>query len=217
MQIKEGAGVYTPTGDKLGGIDRVVIDPGSKEITHIVVRKGALLHKDKVVPAELIQYTADDRIVLSLAAGGDLESLPDFEEDYYVPASTREVPRGRFGSGSIMPLYWYPAASGAPYGLDAGPPALAARPRSLVNIPDHTVALKEGARVTSSDDEHVGDIHKVYTDAGSNRVSQIVIKSGILDKKERLIPIEWVDQIDEEEIHLSVSSEMVEWLPEYRP
>jgi sporulation protein YlmC with PRC-barrel domain len=46
MQFKENAEVFTSTGEKDGRIDRVVIDPNSNELTHLVVKKGFLFTKD---------------------------------------------------------------------------------------------------------------------------------------------------------------------------
>jgi len=40
MQFNENAEVFTSTGEKVGRIDRVVIDPKSDELTHLVVKKG---------------------------------------------------------------------------------------------------------------------------------------------------------------------------------
>jgi len=40
MQFRENADVFTPAGEKIGRLDRVVIDPGSFEVTHIVTQKG---------------------------------------------------------------------------------------------------------------------------------------------------------------------------------
>ena len=42
--------IYNQNGDKVGSIDRLVIDPRTNEVTHIVVRKGFLFTKDKVIP-----------------------------------------------------------------------------------------------------------------------------------------------------------------------
>ena len=38
MKFKENAEVLTSTGDMVGRIDRVVIDPKSNEVTHLVVK-----------------------------------------------------------------------------------------------------------------------------------------------------------------------------------
>jgi sporulation protein YlmC with PRC-barrel domain len=64
MQFKENAEVLTSSGEKVGRIDRVVIDPKSKELTHVVVKKGFLFTKDKVVSVDHVETTNEDRILL---------------------------------------------------------------------------------------------------------------------------------------------------------
>ena len=43
MQFKQGATVSTYDGKNVGHVDRVVLNPKTKEVTHIVVRKGLLV------------------------------------------------------------------------------------------------------------------------------------------------------------------------------
>lgn len=50
MQFKQGTHVYTIDGKDVGAIDRVVLDPKTDEVTHVVVRRGWLFSEDKVVP-----------------------------------------------------------------------------------------------------------------------------------------------------------------------
>jgi sporulation protein YlmC with PRC-barrel domain len=40
MQFKGGADVLTASNDTVGKVDRVVLDPRTKQVTHLVVRKG---------------------------------------------------------------------------------------------------------------------------------------------------------------------------------
>ncbi|MEJ2167972.1 MAG: PRC-barrel domain-containing protein, partial [Desulfobacterales bacterium] len=84
MQFKENAEVVTSEGDKIGHIVRVVMDPGSRELTHLVVKKGFLFTKDKVVPLDLVETATENRVALK---GGpqDPDDFPDFEETHYVP------------------------------------------------------------------------------------------------------------------------------------
>ena len=70
MQFKENAEVLTSTGDKIGRIDRVVIDPKSNEVTHLVVKKGILFTKDKVVPLEQVEAANGDEIILKAGSDG---------------------------------------------------------------------------------------------------------------------------------------------------
>ena len=40
MPFSHGASVFSTQGKEVGRIDRVMIDPKTKKVTHIVIRKG---------------------------------------------------------------------------------------------------------------------------------------------------------------------------------
>ena len=64
MQLQQGATVRTADGKDVGHLDRVVMDPKSKEVTHVIVRKGMLFTEDKVVPLSLIASSTKDEVRL---------------------------------------------------------------------------------------------------------------------------------------------------------
>ena len=64
MQLKRDTPVQTATGQSVGHIDRVVLDPASKEVTHIVVRKGLFFTQDKVVPIGLVAAATEAQVTL---------------------------------------------------------------------------------------------------------------------------------------------------------
>ena len=216
MQFKEGAKVFTADGERVGTIDRVVLEPDTKEVTHIVVQKGFLFTEDKVVPMSLVGPATQDRVTLREDAG-DLEKLPDFREAHYVPADREPEPQPVPGAAHwARSLYLYP-----PVGAWWATSSFADydRPQYVVktetNIPEGTVALEEGARVISSDGEHVGDVERIFTDPLEDRATHLLISEGLILKEKRLIPTGWMTSVLEDEVHLSVKSEFVENLPEY--
>ena len=211
MQLKQGAQVYSAANDRVGEIDRVVIHPRTRVVTHIVVRKGILFKEDKVVPMSLIAAANDDRLLLREDAG-DLKDLPPFEEQHYVVADEHEL--ARTGGDRYVPmLYWYPPLvppQGTPYA--AAPPYVTETER---NIPAGTVALHEGAKVIAGDDEDVGRVEQVLTSPDADRATHIVIEEGLLNKQHRLIPIIWIESITEEEVRLAIDSQQIERLKPY--
>ena len=218
MQFKEGASVYTARGEQVGDIDRVVLDPKTKEVSHIVVRKGFIFKTDKVVPIDLIAFTSQLQVVLREDAG-DLERLPDFEEEHYIVLDETELARTEARSDFPTPLYSYLPIYSAKYGAAQAHPM--SRPQPYViqteqNIPEGEVALEEGAKVISADGERVGDIEKVLTDPQADRATHFVVSEGLLLKERKLIPAAWVDRVYEDEVHLSVGSTMFEVLREYQ-
>lgn len=77
MQFKQGTHVYTTDGKDVGAIDRVVLDPRTDEVTHVVVRRGWLFTEDKVVPIDLIDQAVAEQVQLRSDVR-DLDQLPEF-------------------------------------------------------------------------------------------------------------------------------------------
>src|SRR5512139_3698231 len=95
MQFKQGASVVTVDGKEAGHIKRVVIDPESKEITHLVIQQGLLQKKDKVVPIAVITIGPEGQLTAHIKSD-ELALLPDFEEERYSLADE--------GRGEDVPL-----------------------------------------------------------------------------------------------------------------
>jgi uncharacterized protein YrrD len=220
MEFKEGANVFTAEEDKVGEIVRVVIDPMSAKVTHIVVQKGFLFTTDKVVPIDLIADATGGRVILHQGVK-DLEALPDFQERHYVPARRDKA----YPPGYVPPLHWYPPvgsrwwgySASVPYPYTMGYPAPPFVIQTERNIPEGTVPLKEGAKVIGHDGEHVGDVERVFTDSQSERVTHFVISEGLLLKERTLVPATWVIRVVEDEVRLAVDADFLDALPEYEP
>jgi uncharacterized protein YrrD len=216
MQFKENAAVVTTDGQKLGKIDRVVFDPNSNELTHLVFKKGFLFTEDKVVPLDCIESATEERVVLK-AGQLDLDDIPNFEETHYVPVEEAGVSEER-GHGGLEKLAWYyPVPGGAWWRQRSLANRGISKPpyvrKTEVNIPEGTVALEEGAKVVSKEGEHVGDIERVYADEEEQRVTHLLISKGLISKSSKLIPTMWVDSVREDEVRLSIGERFVEKLP----
>src|SRR6185295_6628330 len=98
MQFKQGANVSTYDGKYVGNVDRVVLNPKTKEVTHIVVRKGFLFSEDKIVPLSVIASATDQGVMLRQDAG-NLDDLPPFEETHYVGLDEEETRTAAYPAG----------------------------------------------------------------------------------------------------------------------
>jgi uncharacterized protein YrrD len=219
MQFANGAKVFTADGERVGTIDRVVLDPDTREVTHLVVKKGLLFKEDKVVPISLVGPATEDKVTLRGDAG-DWEKLPGFEEAHYVPVRPARPRLGHEPAPDATrwarPILWYPPVgtwwvTGA-Y-ADYGRPRYVAKTKK--NIPEGTVALEEGAKVMSSDGEQVGNIERVITDPLEDRATHLLVSEGLILKEKKLIPTAWMSSVVEDGVRLSVDSDLVESLPEY--
>lgn len=217
MQFKEGTEIFTQKGEAVGKVSRVVIDPNTKEITHLIVEKGLFFPDDRVVPAGQIQSATEDRVVLKDEIS--LQDLPPFEVTHFVGAES-ETPGTAAGypaSGFVPAFYWYPPM-GYPgyvgYPVPAYGPGFA-QTETERNIPDDTVPLKDGAEVVSRDGRPVGSVEQVIADPNTMKTTHFVISQGLLFKDRKMIPVHWLDSVDEEHVYLSVESGLLERLPAY--
>jgi len=205
MQFKEDATVLTADGEKVGRLDRIVVDPESRNVSHLVVSKGMLLPRDGLVPIEDVHDTPDEESVV-LKQGARPERFDEYVADRY----TTTDPSGAVGSqplgGPGFVLYpmpglppGYPGAAAAPSG--ANPPP-AARPM-------HVETIEEGTKVLSVDGQKVGKVEEVITlDDGS--LDAIVVKSGILwFTRRRVIPAGWIREVRGGEVRLTVPKQHV--------
>lgn len=216
VQFNTGANVYTADGDHVGDIERVVINPVSKKITHIIVQKGFLFTEDKVVPVDLVTAATEEAVTLRSSAG-ELDEFPPYVETHYVPTERAETlpPEPAYAART---MYWYPPVGySSMYGVNSAYPNY---PLSSYvqaeekNIPEETVALREGASIIDRNGEHVGDLERIYTDPSSGRATHLLISDGFLLKEHRLVPTSWINHVMENEVHLSVDAGFVDELPE---
>jgi uncharacterized protein YrrD len=229
MHYKQNTSVFTPSGENVGQIDRVVMDPKTREVTYLVVRKGFLLTEDKVVPIALVRDANDERVTLEQEAG-TLDDLPPFEETQYLPMDWEERPSEDFNpnrtrtedvpSSTLVPsapsLFWYPSVGMEPLGYSnwAGPTYVA---KTATNIPSDAVALKKGASVIANDDKDIGSVEEVITQSQDNKATHFVVSQGLIFKTHKAIPVQWISDVTDNEVKLGVHSDLLERLPEYQP
>jgi uncharacterized protein YrrD len=218
MELKEGMSVYTRSGEEIGKINRFVLDPATNEVTHIVIQKGWLLPEDKVVSFQAIGST-DDKIVLNEDIS-NFDELPPFEETHFVRVGEDDLTGSNRTADSFNryapAYYWYPTypALGSP-GFAPGYYPVLPPSRTERNIPENTVPIQEGTDVISSNGEHVGDVERLVVAPDSNQVTHLVISQGLLFKDRKLVPVHWLKLVEEEKVHLSVPTRLLERLPSY--
>jgi len=218
MELREGVGVFTPDGKQVGKINRFVLDPTTNEVTHVVVEKGWLSPDDKVVPLQMVSFATEEKVILTEDVD-DFNKLPSFEEKHFV-ATDEDMRRADSPTSyTVFPAYYpYPAQGLGPYGGYSAPVReayLSSSVETKRNIPEEAVPLKEGANVISSEGKHVGDVECLFVETDSNIATPFVVTHGLLLKERKIIPTQWVKSIAENEVHLSVSSELLRRLPPY--
>ena len=215
LEITEHAKVFTAHDKYLGKVDRIVIDPITRMVSHIVVHKGILLREDKVIPIENVTTATEERI--NLKRGSHVEDFPSFIEQHYLTldetgdeAEASRDPDQPHGPSSV-PFVWY-----GPYGIGATMFESSMRTVTEKNIPERAVALEPGAMVCALGRMKVGELEEVIT-TDSGMATHIVVTMCDTSLDRKAIPMHWVDEISENEIHLGVTPWMIEAIGPYDP
>lgn len=214
MIIKEGTDVYTAADESVGSVDRVVLDPLTRDLSHVVVRKGIFFPEDKVIPVEAIATAAEERI--NLRSTVEADDLPPFEEHHFVPMVEGEYPAGLQETAGIPLAYYGPYATLTP--------AFTSVTRTVTerNIPDRAVALQAGAPVIGRTNDVIGRCDEVIATA-SGVVTHMVIATEVVGvpagriTTRKAVPISWVEFATDEKVKLGVSGTMMDAVPAYDP
>ena len=205
IQLQKHAHVLASNAQEVGFLERVVVNPEWKVITHIVVRMGPLFNKeDKLVPIELVTDTTEDLVILDVDAA-TVESMPLFEEKQVI-SEERSV--GALASSeNKQPIPFGESQPVISLVLDADETYAT---ETVQNIPEGTVAMKEGAKVIAADGEHVGHVERILADPSVDQVTHLLISRGIFNKEVKLIPSKWILKIGEESVYLNVNKDSIE-------
>lgn len=244
MKLDKDARIFTVGGEDIGNLNRFVLDPRTKKVTHIVFEHGLLTKTEYLVPMELVDRIDETGIHLRELPVDSFIELQRFEEtDYVITDEHAFLESGYASDNPTGAYYYYPSAPllgmGGPTVI---PPSNNPRVQSPVgyndagnvplrmsdpgaeppvrkeieeNIPEGTVALKEGAKVISSDGKHIGDIERLVMNPQGKQATHLLVTKGLLTKEKKLLPIDWVDQLGEEEVHLVVDAPLIDRLPRY--
>ena len=90
---QSGTPIYERNGQKVGELNRIVMDGKTGDVSHLVVGKGWLLPRDIVVSRDDVEVAEPDRIQLRLTED-ELEQQPDFYEIHYVTPSADDPRAG---------------------------------------------------------------------------------------------------------------------------
>jgi len=213
MRLEKGAEVFTAAGEKIGKLNRVVIDAQTRDVTDLVVERG-LFENEKVIPVGLVDNENEDRIMLRDHNQG-VDDFPDYETTQYVPIDQVTSPYE-----NVETYYWYP-----PVNYQLPPSAFLPGVRGMsdhvlrteTSIPEGRVAISEGAQVISSDDKHIGNVEQIIVNSETNHMTHFVVGKGFLLKEHKLVPAFWATEVDDDKIYLSVEANVFEHLPDYQP
>ena len=190
-----------------GEVSRMIFDPATRAVTHLVVEPRHRRHAGRLVPIDLVDSTAGGiGLRCTLAEFGRLEPA---EETMFVEGLDYGGEYGRAES-----IQGYGDTGGMGVGGMAAPAGIPQRVRTYVQdvVPLGEAEVGHGEPVHALDGE-IGKVRGFLVDPGDHRVTHVLLQEGHLwGRKEVAIPASAVTRVDEG-IRLNLTKQQVGDLP----
>lgn len=215
MRIELGTEVVDRSGDKVGTVDRIIVNPDSRAIDKIVVQQGFLMKRDTLIDIESIARMEEDKLVLDMSSDR-FDTLPEFVEEQYT--TIRDADRNALpfivpNAGGAGMYLW--GASDVGRGYDERGSMFEAAPAADVvvenrrNIPETDVVISEGTDVVGVDGDKVGTVDEIVFDS-DGRITGFIVRAGFIFTRDVRIPMDWVDATGEDRITLKINADSAE-------
>lgn len=202
MRLELGAPVYGTDGE-LGVLADLIVDPGSRRVTHLVVEPQHHAALARLVPIErAIHEDAGDGRLSLLCSAHDLRRLPEVHELAYGRLYDFPVEDPDWDVGITEVLA--PPDGGIP-GLGPEPPS--ASPPTLIydRVPKGEAELRRGSPVISADGRRVGRVAELVADEG-DRITELVLRRGWFHRLRKVtIPASAVARVETDAVTLRVA------------
>jgi hypothetical protein len=197
IEIPLNARVYCTDG-MAGTSEALIFDPTERRATHVVVRERKRPHTKRLVPIDLVTASTEDEIELGCPLS-QVRNFDDFIETSFVPDDAPGPFDGiPFASGSA--LLW-------PFEY---PPAMV--PITSEQVPRGELAMDSDSEVDGTDGT-VGHLEAFLVGREDKHVSDIVVRSGHVVRREFVVPVSEVAEIDDDRIVLRLDHNAFAGLP----
>jgi len=203
-----------------GRLERVIFSPRRGLATHLVVRRGLLGHRDRVIPISHITGSTDEAVELDLPVAA-LQQFPVYDPaTYTMSAPARHVAHGYSAEemivslgGTTADLQTRPAErSGVLEPLDMADQAIAVVTEGMEVVFRDPVLCRSGK---------LGRVALVLLNRQAHHATHIVVRKGwagaLWTKRDIIVPLDWATEITPKRITVAAEPWQLEQLPEYRP
>ncbi len=182
-----------------GEVSRVVVDPVTRAVTHLVVEPKHRRGLGRLVPLNLVDDASAGEVRLKCTIK-EFEKLDHAEETQFLP-----------GSGGHADYTAGQALSQPYYGLSG---VIGDVPQAVTydTLPLDEVAVRRGEQVDATDGK-IGIVQGLVLDPRNHQVTHVLLQEGHLWGRKRVaIPIGVVSKVDSG-IRLNITKQQVEDLP----
>ncbi len=186
-----GAAVHARDG-AYGSLEKVVVDPHARRVTHLVIGAGWLAKDHRVVPIDLVQGV-DARGIHLEASADELNRLPFYREDSFITPDPSWEPLGDYPAADTR--FW-----GGPYPGVAAPLMPVIEHRTYAGVPAGAIVLRRGIDVLCQD-ALVGVLDHLLVDPRNGRMTHLIVEEQRTGRRV-IVPAEWVHELHERAIIL---------------
>jgi sporulation protein YlmC with PRC-barrel domain len=199
MDIPLNAKVRCVEGD-CGRSTYVIVNPVSRQVTHLVVKESEAPHTERVVPVDWVTDATHDVIHLRCDKARFAGFTPFIETDYLRESlpDFEHLPGGYGGY-----LLW-------PIRVPETEKIVQVKHRS---IPLGELAIHRGARVEATDGP-VGKVDEFLVDPKDGHITHLILREGHLwGQRDVTIPVSEIDRVEEDGVYLTLEKHSIENLP----
>jgi sporulation protein YlmC with PRC-barrel domain len=187
--------------DGVGGeVTRMVVNPLTREVTHLVVEPKHRHGAARLVPLDLVDATTGEiRLRCTLA---EFEKLDPAEQTRFLPGTPGYQ---GYGPEQVLVMPYYNIGMADAY---CGPMTV-----TYDAVPLGEVEVRRGEHVHATDG-HIGKVQGLVIDPDSHHVTHVLLQEGhAWGRKEVAIPIGAVTGVDADGIRLNITKQQVRDLP----
>lgn len=196
-----GTHVYCQDGE-CGKLTRVVVDPNTLEMKELVVEKGVLFKKARVLPMTIVASASVEEIQLAIHQD-ELENFPPYTEEEYQVITDVDTRWPAYQE--VLPNELALQMMSNP-DLQTRIDAPLLQEKIYQNPIDHLAVLKRGTPIYTLDGE-VGKLDRVITDSNSEQITHIIVRQGVLFVEYLPVPVSLVQEVRKNGIHLATYRE----------
>lgn len=170
------------TDQPIGRLTALVCDPGTDEVTHLVVNADDVVGSERLVPIGLVDDRDADPLTLTVT------------RHQYFGLDTFEI--HRFHQSNESDVWHLP--------FELGDDTLTYAPHE--RIPASDVALRRGTRVYDRDHDRIGRVHGFVVDPATHDITHLVLQHGHVFAHDVKIPVTDIAKMSDDGIYLDVTA-----------
>lgn len=202
MDIALGAAVHFADGgtgeaNVIGQVTRVVVNPITEEMTHLVVKAKGAFEVEYLVPVNTIADSTPKDVTLTISLN-DFKLLDTYETIHYLSKSAPPD-----DSSDPSAIFWPFMPPG-----DEGPMV-----EMEVQVPPEDLVVRRGAQVNATDGK-IGVVDGFMVNPENSHITHLVLEKGHLwGEHDVAIPIDSIDAYDGQVVTLKLDKDEVKALP----